>query len=200
MQFQAALRQTSLERFANALRLHLIPTMRQPVIRIPTPPEIGERPRHPEIKCIVHEEVGEDRAHRTPLWGAAASLDYRSILLHHRRCQPSFDVEQRPCTRHMFPDGPQQELVIDVVEQSFDVELYNPIVLPAPLSRDAYGIESRFAGSVAIGIRQKDWVESQLNQCLTTVCATRSATVGTPRILWPPLFFGMETARTGGGK
>src|SRR5215468_1737889 len=26
---------------------------------------------------------------------------------------------------------------------------------------------------------------------LTTICATRSATVGTPRILSPPLFFGM---------
>ena len=30
--------------------------------------------------------------------------------------------------------------------------------------------------------------------------ATRSATVGTPKILSPPLFFGMGTARTGGGK
>jgi hypothetical protein len=38
----------------------------QPIIRIPTPPEIGERPRHPEIKCIVHEEVGKDRAHYSP--------------------------------------------------------------------------------------------------------------------------------------
>src|SRR6516162_7963266 len=36
--------------------------------------------------------------------------------------------------------------------------------------------------------------------CLTTICATRSATVGTPKILSPPLFWGMETARTGGGK
>jgi len=115
MQFQAALRQPSLERFANALRLHLIPTMYQPVVRIPTPPEIRERPRHPEIKCIVHEEVGEDRAHHAPLWGAATSLDYSSILLHPRRCQPSFNVEQRPCTRHMFPDGPQQQLVVSIL-------------------------------------------------------------------------------------
>lgn len=33
----------------------------------------------------------------------------------------------------------------------------------APLSRDAYGIESRFTGSVAVRIRQKDCVESRLN-------------------------------------
>src|SRR5208282_2928045 len=31
-------------------------------------------------------------------------------------------------------------------------------------------------------------------------CAILSLTVGTPRILSPPVFFGMETARTGGGK
>ena len=36
--------------------------------------------------------------------------------------------------------------------------------------------------------------------CLTTVCAIRSLTVGTPKIRWPPLFFGMGTAHTGGGK
>src|ERR1700737_1178263 len=35
---------------------------------------------------------------------------------------------------------------------------------------------------------------------LTTVCATRSATVGTPRMRSPPFFFGMATAFTGGGK
>src|ERR1700735_5643377 len=33
-----------------------------------------------------------------------------------------------------------------------------------------------------------------------TVCATLSATVGTPRILVPPEAFGISTARTGGGK
>src|SRR6516164_376766 len=33
-----------------------------------------------------------------------------------------------------------------------------------------------------------------------TVCATRSPTVGTPRILVPPEAFGISTARTGGGK
>jgi hypothetical protein len=33
-----------------------------------------------------------------------------------------------------------------------------------------------------------------------TVCATRSPTAGTPRILVPPEALGISTARTGGGK
>src|SRR5450631_565804 len=35
---------------------------------------------------------------------------------------------------------------------------------------------------------------------LTTICATRSATVGMPRMRSPPFFFGMATAFTGVGK
>jgi hypothetical protein len=33
-----------------------------------------------------------------------------------------FDVEQRPLVRHVFPDGPQQERVVDIVEQTLDVK------------------------------------------------------------------------------
>ena len=58
----------------------------------------------------------------SPLWGAAVSLHCGSIFLYHRRFQPSFDVQQRPLTRHMFPNGSQQELVVDVVEQTLDVK------------------------------------------------------------------------------
>jgi site-specific DNA recombinase len=42
----------------------------------------------------------------TSLRGAAASLDYGSVFLQHRRCQPALDVEQRPCVRHMLSDSP----------------------------------------------------------------------------------------------
>lgn len=100
----------------------------------------------------------------------------------------------------MFPDGPQQKLVVDIVEQSLDVELQNPIVLPAPLSRHAYGIESRFTGSVAVRIRQKDCVESRLNQLFDNRLCHAVCHGGHPEDPLAPLFFGMETARTGGGK
>ena len=47
----------------------------------------------------------------------------------------------------------------------------------------------------------KDRVRPCLQRHATTVCATRSATVGTPNILVPPpCGFGISTAFTGGGK
>lgn len=67
MQFQVTLGQSNVQRFANGLRLHLALAVYQPVVSIPAPPEFRERSCHPEIKCIVHEEIGEHRAHYSPL-------------------------------------------------------------------------------------------------------------------------------------
>ena len=36
----------------------------------------------------------------------------------------------------MLPHCPHQEIVIDIVEQAFDVEFDNPIKLPAPVFGD----------------------------------------------------------------
>jgi len=56
--------------------------------------------------------------------------------------------------------------VINIVEQTFDVELQNPIEPPAALTRHADGIECRFTRSIAIRIRQKDWIQIRLDELL----------------------------------
>jgi len=53
---------------------------------------------------------------------AAGSLDLRAVLHVHRRGQPSFDGEDHPWACHMLPNRPQQKRVVDVVEQTLDVE------------------------------------------------------------------------------
>lgn len=72
----------------------------------------------------------------------------------------------------------QQKLVVDIVEQTLDVEL--------PTHRTS---------STADASRLR--IESRLNQLFESVCATRSAIAG--RILWPALFFGMEAAEQAAG-
>jgi hypothetical protein len=54
--------------------------------------------------------------------------------------------------------------VVDVVEQSFDVELEDPVVFPAPLARNADSIVRRFSRPIAIGVCQKYWVQVRLNE------------------------------------
>jgi hypothetical protein len=48
--------------------------------------------------------------------------------------------------------------MIDVVKQALDVKLQNPVILPAPLSRGPYGIQSRFIRPVAVRVWKKDRV------------------------------------------
>jgi hypothetical protein len=53
--------------------------------------------------------------------------------------------------------------VRDIIEQTFDVELYNPVILPASLTRDANCIQRRFTRSVAVGVLQEYGIEIRLN-------------------------------------
>src|SRR5713101_6511237 len=88
----------------------------------------------------------------------------------------------------------------DFVEQLSDVELQNPIDMPAPLSRRSHGVQGRLPRPVAIGVRQEDGfhvrLESHFDDRLRHAICYR----GTPRMRSPPFFFGMATAFTGGGK
>jgi hypothetical protein len=77
----------------------------------------------------------------------------------HWRRQPPFDVEQRPFTRHVLPDSPQQEFMVDIIKQTFDIELQDPIIFPAPLTRNAHSIERRLLRPVATGVCQEYLVQ-----------------------------------------
>jgi hypothetical protein len=46
----------------------------------------------------------------------------------------------------MLPDSPQQECVVNVIKQSFDIKLQNPVISPASLTRDTNSIERGFPG------------------------------------------------------
>ncbi|HET9303389.1 MAG TPA: hypothetical protein VFO20_11475 [Propionibacteriaceae bacterium] len=48
-----------------------------------------------------------------------------------------------------------------MIEQTFDVKLQNPVVLPAPRAGHCYGIQRRLAGPVTVGVRKKDGFHSR---------------------------------------
>src|SRR5208282_446563 len=63
----------------------------------------------------------------------------------------------------MRTDRLQKQLPIDAVEKAFDVDVEHKVIPPAALARRAHGIDSRFAGPVAVGIgvehRLQDWLQ-----------------------------------------
>jgi len=56
--------------------------------------------------------------------------------------------------------------VIDVVEQTFDIKLKNPTVLPTPLSRDSNCVQRRFSRPVTVGVWKEYGLETWLNGLL----------------------------------
>jgi site-specific DNA recombinase len=69
-------------------------------------------------------------------------LNQRPVILLKRRLQPPLNVEKEPPLLGMPPHRFHQKLEIDVVEQTLDVKLQNPVVLPAPSSRNLHRVES----------------------------------------------------------
>ena len=106
MHLQTAFRQAGLKLRLEGFRFLPTAAVHQPVIRIPTPWEIRMCPRHPEVERVVKKEIGQNWANHTALRRPAVSLHRGSILLYHGRFEPSFDVQQRPFARYVFPDGP----------------------------------------------------------------------------------------------
>jgi len=50
-----------------------------------------------------------------------------------------------------------------IVKQPFDVELQNPVIFPAPFTRDAHGVQSRSSRPVTVRVRQEDGFQFRLN-------------------------------------
>jgi hypothetical protein len=90
--------------------------------------------------------------------------------------------------------------MVNGVEELFDVQVQNPVLLLAtrPTHRDR--IQRRTPRPITV---ESSWkIASVLASSViaTTVWAILSATVGTPNVRVPPPDFGMSTDLTGGGK
>jgi hypothetical protein len=72
-----------------------------------------------------------------------------------RRFEPSLDIQNDPLALGVFPHRAQQQFVRDVIEQTFDIELKQPIVSPASLPGYGNCVKGRFLGPISVGIRQK---------------------------------------------
>src|SRR3954467_14785785 len=100
----------------------------------------------------------------------------------------------------MMTDRLHDQFMIQIVKEPFDVQIDHPVGPPAPLPRRGDRVQRRSPGSIPVGIGMEVRLHSGPRCILTTICATRSPTVGMPNALDPPLAFGISTSRTGGGK
>ena len=81
----------------------------------------------------------------------------------------------------MFIHRFEQELMRNVIEQTFNIKFQNPVIRPATLPRDPDRIQCRFPWPITIRIWQKMGSTFGSKAILTTICAIRSLTLGDPQ-------------------
>ena len=110
----------------------------------------------------MQKQIRKDGAYDPSLRSSRRARHNAAVLHLHRSLQPAFDVEQHPGRVRMTTDRLEHQFPIDAVEVSFDVDVEHPVVSPAALTGLAHCIDRRFAGSVAVGVRMKYWLQNRL--------------------------------------
>lgn len=105
------------------LRLLLGPTMDQPIIRIPAPGVVRIVFRHPDVKRVVKEQVGQHRTDDAALRCPPGTFYQGSVRQLQRRRQPAPDIQHGPFTLHVLLERLLQQCMVDVVKQAFDIKL-----------------------------------------------------------------------------
>jgi hypothetical protein len=90
MHLQVALRQTGLKLSLESCCFLLTVAMHQPIVSIPTPWEVRMRPRHPEIKRVVHEQIGQYWADHAPY--TKGNFQFERIIRGWRTRYPVLDL------------------------------------------------------------------------------------------------------------
>src|ERR1700693_3648105 len=115
------------------------------------------------MERIMKEQVGRERADDPTLRRTRHARHDAAVLHLHRRLQPALDIEQYPRTVRMTTDRLEQQLPIDAVEVTFNVDVEHPIVSPAPLTGLTHSIDRRSSGPVAIRVgmehRLQTWLQ-----------------------------------------
>ncbi|BDV36192.1 hypothetical protein SS37A_37220 (plasmid) [Methylocystis iwaonis] len=130
MLFDSAFPKVFIDPLQDELRLRSALAMNNRIVGVSAKPNAPQMAIHPLVEGIVQEQVRQQRRNDSALRSAFVSRSDIAIRGLHRRFQPAFHVQQDPGRLAVLPQRPHQELMIDVVEQTFDVELGDPMIIP----------------------------------------------------------------------
>src|SRR5437870_109030 len=114
----------------------------------------------------MHEEIHQHGTHDAALRRAAIARTNLTGLGYRGRLQPSPDIQQHPLTVRVLAQCLPQQIVIEIVERSFDVKLEHPVVLPASLTGYPNRILRRARRPIAVRVRVKMRLEHLLQKLL----------------------------------
>src|SRR3990170_7205923 len=100
------------------------------IVRVPLEWQMPPLLQHPPIKRIMQKQVCQQWADDSSLRSATFTLRQGSVLFLRGRFQPTLDIQNDPLVLHVLPNRPQHQIMIDVVEETFAVQVTDPVEAP----------------------------------------------------------------------
>jgi hypothetical protein len=89
---------------------------------------------------MVEKEIGQNGADDAPLRSPLLRINEGTIGKLYRSFKPSFYGEEHPWCIDVHSHRPHKQFPINAVEKALDVQVYDPVIPPAPLSCCAEGV------------------------------------------------------------
>src|SRR5215470_4976426 len=147
-------------------RLLLTPAVDNRIVSVPLERDARKGSLHPRVKRIMQEEIRQERTCHTPLWGAFRPLKEGAVLTLDRGTKPPADIQLHPGKIRVVRYGSFDQIVWNGIKKGLDIQIYDPIKLPASLTRYTHRIECGSAGSISVGVGMEDRLHLRLQHHL----------------------------------
>src|SRR5499427_3187777 len=155
IELKTALQEAITNGFQYLLGLSLTPAMDDGIIRITFELDLRELPLHPEIECIMQEEISQQRTRNSTLRRASCPLLQSAICFLHGSSKPPRNIQLHPWNVGMVCHSPLHQVMRNGIKICFDVQIDNPVSTPAALPRYPHRVKRRLPGAIAVGVRME---------------------------------------------
>ena len=122
------------------------------IVRITLEPDARILPLHPQIERVVQEQIGQQRTDDTPLRGALRPLHQSAIRTFDGGTKPPPNVQTDPGKIRVVGHGTFDKIMRNGIKEGSDIQIDDPVGVPAALPCHAHRVERRTAGSIAVGV------------------------------------------------
>jgi hypothetical protein len=166
MKLEAALRKPTANGLQHRPGVSLTGTVDDGIVRVTLEVDTRKRPLHPAIKRVVQEEICQQRTDDAALRRAFRPLLQCAVWTLHRSTQPPRNVQPDPRDVGVTRHGALDQIMRDGIKETFDVQVDDPVGVPAPLPRHPHRVERRLPRSIAVRVGVEVQVHHRLEHHL----------------------------------
>src|SRR5271157_6053847 len=170
MKLQSAFGKATPDGFQHRSCFLLAPAVDDGVVRVTLDPDARILSLHPEVERVVQEQVGQQRTDDPSLRGPLRPLHESAVPTFDRGAQPPPNIQADPSQIRVAGQGTLDEVMRNGIKEGSDVQIDDPVAVPAPFPRHSHRVKRRAARSIAVGVGVEPgfhlWLHDHLDHCL----------------------------------